>query len=1462
MRNFNVIAKGEYPYKQTNEFLRVGRFLIVRKKSRRFLLLDLENRRDETLTALSLQIDQFDVRGNFLGSVRKDFKNLSFKKSKFILKKNIELHRACIDCQVKIACAEYGNYAYHLGENDVFVTYEKKKKKPVVNAEEVKRELGEEGFSAKIRRHKIPVFLSVFAGVILIAATALSYMQLDRFKKEEDEFFLANLRYEFVDSEDKENSAVNIVGYVGLGGDDIVIPASVDGHTVQRVNDGAFEGNTNIEKLTVQGGVEIGANAFRNCDNLQTLVIEDEILIGDNAFYSCDRLQSVRATNLTTIGMQAFYGCSALESLLLTATEDDKVLEMGGQAFGGGSTYTDITIDQYVRYGDACDYFSGVSSVDSLQLRNYNLLEYESVGNISKPIAALFGEGTKTVKNVRIEETDSIPADFTINCNGALESVTIDVYNGSSIGNNAFKDCGNLKNLSLPAPVATVGEYAFAGSGITSFNGKALTEMGKGAFQGCASLTQIQWDSARLKTIPDLAFAICTSLVKLVIPEKVTMIGAEAFKDCTALHALTFDAESELEDISATAFWGCEALRNVVLPSKLERIGANAFLGCSQLRYVSIPASVSTIANDAFDQCYRLHEIENLSPITIVEGAIGTPGEYALRVYTSAEEERMPKQTVGEYVLGKPYDKWYLLEYTGKGGDITLPTGVTETTGEGENAVVETKPYTIVSYFFIGDQTVTGVKIPATADTLGRGVFTDSGVKNIAFINDGSEACKNEFWFTEALSGNTTLESVDFGARVIRTPSTEAGVLPTEFLKECGALKTVVLPVALRAIGASAFANCVSLENVTMPATLERIENNAFADCTQLKTVQLPDSVTTIGDYAFYACESLESVTMPSSLTMVGMNAFENCTSLSSLSFSNEAETTIGNAAFNGCTALASVSFGGVKTINQRAFNGCTKLNSISWGDVQGIGREAFCGCTALKTLSLGANVQIVSVNAFLDCTALTSVSFGGTRTIDEGAFKNCTALNTINFTNSVTAIGRGAFSGCTALTSVVLPNNLASVSYGVFYDCTALEKVTVPASVTAIDTAAFQGCKNLHEVYNYSSLTIQPNTTDHGSIAYNAVVVHTNVNDPLHTYTSNGFVFKANGTVTALVDYTGSDTEVILNTKYASGRTMRDYIVARYAFEDCDTITKLTIGNGVDDIRSEAFLNMDKLQEVRFDSAQSDLTVVANSFSGCAAVQSIVIPDAMGASISSGAFSSGSYSVYYRGDSSSWSQNSYKYSVTQQTVYYYYTQCSRIHEWGSYWNEVDGKINTTYIGYGYNEVEATCTASGYYTYTCDDCNYYERHTLSALGHSYDNGKCKRCDHVSNLIVTRSSQDYWNPWLTITGEADIFNKSYSAVYTTNAEKDSIQTVTFKAKRAISLSFYCSTWNTESGSSLVVDKNDTQLGATLNGRDSDSFTATLAANDTVTITFTNLMGDEDGTLDIYARIYNIRITATD
>ena len=69
------------------------------------------------------------------------------------------------------------------------------------------------------------------------------------------------------------------------------------------------------------------------------------------------------------------------------------------------------------------------------------------------------------------------------------------------------------------------------------------------------------------------------------------------------------------------AFAGCSSLTNVVIPNNVMSIGNNAFASCTSLTSVSIPDSVTSIGRSAFDGCSSLTSIEIPAGVTRIDNS-------------------------------------------------------------------------------------------------------------------------------------------------------------------------------------------------------------------------------------------------------------------------------------------------------------------------------------------------------------------------------------------------------------------------------------------------------------------------------------------------------------------------------------------------------------------------------------------------------------------------------------------------------------------------------------------------------------------------------------------------------------------------------------------------------------------------------------------------------------------------
>lgn len=188
----------------------------------------------------------------------------------------------------------------------------------------------------------------------------------------------------------------------------------------------------------------------------------------------------------------------------------------------------------------------------------------------------------------------------------------------TSIGYNAFYDCGNLTSVTIPNTVTTIEGSAFAYcNGLTSiYIPNSVISIGQSAFEGCSSLTSVTIGD-NVNSIGDFAFCICRSLKYLKIGKGVKTIGENAFNECSRLSSL-------------------------VIPEGVTTIGQRAFIFCSGLTSVTIPSSVTDIGYSAFEGCRNLtsvHVSDLAAWCNIVFGnEYANPLRYAYHIFLNGDE--------------------------------------------------------------------------------------------------------------------------------------------------------------------------------------------------------------------------------------------------------------------------------------------------------------------------------------------------------------------------------------------------------------------------------------------------------------------------------------------------------------------------------------------------------------------------------------------------------------------------------------------------------------------------------------------------------------------------------------------------------------------------------------------------------------------------------------------------------
>ncbi len=112
------------------------------------------------------------------------------------------------------------------------------------------------------------------------------------------------------------------------------------------------------------------------------------------------------------------------------------------------------------------------------------------------------------------------------------------------------------------------------------------------------------------------------SVAKVVIPDGVVTIGAEAFYECTSLQSIFIP--SSVLSFGESAFFGCSSLRQIDIPNSVKCIGNRALKWCYLLQRVVIPNSTTSIGDEAFFGCSSLQCIDIPDSVTSIgEGAFG-----------------------------------------------------------------------------------------------------------------------------------------------------------------------------------------------------------------------------------------------------------------------------------------------------------------------------------------------------------------------------------------------------------------------------------------------------------------------------------------------------------------------------------------------------------------------------------------------------------------------------------------------------------------------------------------------------------------------------------------------------------------------------------------------------------------------------------------------------------------------
>ena len=185
--------------------------------------------------------------------------------------------------------------------------------------------------------------------------------------------------------------------------------------------------------------------------------------------------------------------------------------------------------------------------------------------------------------------------------------------------------------IEFDAPITRIPAQAFKESKIQGdlVIPNSVTTIDEEAFKNCPDLNGSLTLPNSLKTIGNSAFFICSNLKgNLTLPNSVTTIGGAAFRRCSGFTGELIIPNS-VTTIGTGAFIDCSGFTNLKLSENLSVIPANAFFNCKNLSgELIIPASVKEIGNNAFQSCKNINKNSQTPGQVMLPKSLKSIGHY------------------------------------------------------------------------------------------------------------------------------------------------------------------------------------------------------------------------------------------------------------------------------------------------------------------------------------------------------------------------------------------------------------------------------------------------------------------------------------------------------------------------------------------------------------------------------------------------------------------------------------------------------------------------------------------------------------------------------------------------------------------------------------------------------------------------------------------------------------------
>lgn len=371
----------------------------------------------------------------------------------------------------------------------------------------------------------------------------------------------------------------------------------------------------------------------------------------------------------------------------------------------------------------------------------------------------------------------------------------------TKIGDEAFEECRDVTEITIPDTVSYIGFKAFTRTSVKEIVvPDGVSVLRYRTFDSCTELEKVVLPEG-LTEIEYNAFAGCSKLSEVNIPSSVTKIGSSAFRSTAITSVVIPDGISSLSNV----FHSCTSLETVELPESLKEIGRSCFYSCSSLAMINLPENLQTVGYSAFYGCEALKEVDIPSSVSLI-------------------------------------DEMAFFGCTSLSGSVIIPDGITEikTLSFYDTDIVEL--YLPLSVTMIADKAfgqcgkLKNVYYSGTAEDWNN-ISVGEGSEYISYATIHYNYGKTEGDLGENLmwdfNKDTNALSVYGSGAMVSYGSFEE--YPWSDYKD--KIEYVYLANGVASVGDNAFNGCSALKEVFLGNTVEKVGQNAFSECPSLAVI-------------------------------------------------------------------------------------------------------------------------------------------------------------------------------------------------------------------------------------------------------------------------------------------------------------------------------------------------------------------------------------------------------------------------------------------------------------------------------------------------------------------------------------------------------------------------------------------------------------------------------------------------